>query len=113
MVVLGPLVLVAVVVGLLARWLDMLGFRGSRIVRWSASGLWLILTLVCAMAFYERFWIWRDCFDELGRCYDSDAGVMTKASGPIWGILTVLFGALFLRSALILRSGQTPGGLAS
>lgn len=72
-----------------------------------------MLTLVCAAAFYERFWVWRDCFNELGRCYDADAGVMTAASGPIWGTLALLFGALFLRSALILRSGRSPDAAGS
>jgi hypothetical protein len=23
-----------------------------------------------AFAYYDRYWRWRDCFNELGRCYD-------------------------------------------
>jgi hypothetical protein len=28
------------------------------------------LGLLFAAAFYDRYWRWRDCFNELGRCFD-------------------------------------------
>ena len=60
--------------------------------------LWLGLSLTCAFAFHERYWRWRDCFNELGRCYDSEASMMTEAAGPIWAALTLLFAALAARA---------------
>jgi hypothetical protein len=59
---------------------------------------WFGLTAACALFFYERYWRWRDCFNELGRCYDTYKGVMTEAAGPIWGTLTLIFGLVALRS---------------
>jgi hypothetical protein len=67
-------------------------------LRVAVSLLWLSFTALFAFAFYERFWIWRNCFNELGRCYDSEAGVMVEQAGAIWGIPTLIFALLFLRS---------------
>jgi hypothetical protein len=60
--------------------------------------LWLGLSLGCAFAFQERYWRWRDCFNELGRCYDSEGGVMVEQAGWIWGSLAVVFGLMFGRA---------------
>jgi hypothetical protein len=60
--------------------------------------VWLALTLACALAFLERYWRWRDCFNELGRCYDPEHGVMVEQAGAIWGSLTLIFGLLSIRS---------------
>ncbi len=56
--------------------------------------MWLGLSLACALAFHERYWRWRDCFNELGRCYDPQAGVMVEQAGPIWGTPALVFGLL-------------------
>jgi hypothetical protein len=53
--------------------------------------LWTILAGVCAFAFYDRYWLWRDCFNELGRCYDpARQQVLLANAGYIWGGLAVL-----------------------
>ena len=72
----------------------------------------IILSLVSAagvipfgLAWYERYWRWRDCFNELGRCYDSASQeIVLEQAGLVWGsfavismLLTVLFGWRALR----------------
>ena len=73
--------------------------------------LWLGLTGICAFGFYERYWRWRDCFNELGRCYNPDAGVMVEQAGLIWGTLALAFGLLALRSlwGFLRRRTTSPG----
>jgi hypothetical protein len=67
----------------------------------------LILSLVCAagailfaLAYYERYWRWRDCFNELGRCYDSASEeVFLEQAGLVWGsfaVISMLLMALFV-----------------
>ena len=56
-----------------------------------------------ALAFHSRYWIWRDCFNEEGRCSDSEAGVMVEQAGLIGGGLFLIFAALALRALVKLR----------
>lgn len=71
---------------------------------------WSLLTLAFASMFYERYWRWEDCFNELGRCYDSEAGVMVEQASFIWGFPTLVFGLLALRSLWrFLRQQTAPG----
>ena len=55
-------------------------------------------------AWYDRYWRWRDCFNELGRCYDPDSQqVFLEQAGPAWGtfaVVCLLFAALFAWRAL-------------
>lgn len=56
-----------------------------------------------ALAFYERYWLWRDCFNELGRCFDPDTqDVYLQQSGIASGTLSALF--LILGLGLVLRA---------
>jgi hypothetical protein len=60
------------------------------------------LGALLALAFYERYWLWRDCFNELGRCYDPvSQDVYLEQAGIVWGSLAAicLLGGL----ALLLR----------
>jgi hypothetical protein len=44
------------------------------------------LAAICGWAWYDRYWQWRNCFNELGRCWDSDSqSVYVEQSGMIWG----------------------------
>lgn len=53
-----------------------------------------------AFAFHDRYWRWRDCFNELGRCYDPvTQGVYLQQSGIVWGSLAAIS---FLAGALLL-----------
>jgi hypothetical protein len=56
-----------------------------------------------ALASYDRYWRWRDCFNELGRCFDPVAqDVYLEQSGEVYGGLAALF--LILGLALLARS---------
>jgi len=49
------------------------------------------LTGLFCIAYYDRFHKWRDCFNELGRCFDANTGnVMLEQAGIIWGTLACL-----------------------
>lgn len=45
-----------------------------------------------ALLFYDRYWRWRDCFNELGRCYDPvSQDVYLEQAGAIYATLAALF----------------------
>jgi hypothetical protein len=47
------------------------------------------LATLFACAWYDRYWLWRDCFNELGRCYDPESQqVYLEQAGLVWGMLT-------------------------
>ena len=53
---------------------------------------WMVLAsaALCAVLFYEQYWRWRGCFNELGRCWSSEMQVVfTDDAGLAWGSLTV------------------------
>jgi len=55
------------------------------------------------VAFYDRYWRWRDCFNELGRCYDpATQDVYLEQAGVAWGSLALV--SLALATALLIRS---------
>ncbi|HGG06075.1 MAG TPA: hypothetical protein ENK28_11505 [Aliiroseovarius sp.] len=48
-------------------------------------------SVMFAFAFYDRYFRWRDCFNDLGRCFDSDTGlVYLEQAGMVWMGLFVL-----------------------
>jgi hypothetical protein len=53
--------------------------------------------------FYERYWRWRECFNELGRCFDPvTQDVYLEQSGLVWGCFSAILlflGAIILRRA--------------
>jgi hypothetical protein len=55
--------------------------------------------ILFGLAYYDRYWRWRDCFNELGRCYDPDSQqVFLEQAGLVWGTLaavSLLLAALF------------------
>ncbi|MBR0664729.1 hypothetical protein GXW71_10240 [Roseomonas hellenica] len=41
--------------------------------------------------FHERYWLWRRCFNELGRCWDEvGEQVYVEQAGVIWGTVALL-----------------------
>ena len=55
------------------------------------SAVMFMLTFLFGFAYYDRYFKWRDCFNELGRCFDPETGtVMMIQAGGIWGALMVL-----------------------
>ncbi len=59
------------------------------------------LGVLFALAFHDRYWLWRDCFNELGRCYDSASQeVYLEQAGIVWGTLAAIaftLGLLLMR----------------
>ena len=63
----------------------------SRWVLVIAGAALLGMATLLATAFYDRYWLHRDCFNDLGRCYESETGTVYVAqAGAIWGGATVL-----------------------
>lgn len=63
----------------------------SRWVLVIAGAALLGMATLLATAFYDRYWLHRDCFNDLGRCYESETGtVYVEQAGAIWGGATVL-----------------------
>ncbi len=59
-----------------------------------------------ALAFYDRYWRWRDCFNELGRCYDEvSQQVYLEQAGIAWGSLTLVSLTVALLLLIRLRRG--------
>jgi hypothetical protein len=68
-------------------------------IRKAISVVFFLLAALCGLAYYDRYVKWRDCFNDLGRCYDSESGsVYHEQAGIVW----TLFFILFLIPALIL-----------
>lgn len=72
----------------------------------------LILAVLFGMAalfgfaYFDRYYRWRDCFNDLGRCYDPQTGmVYVEQAGLVWlTLLLVCLGlvvmVLFLRNRI-------------
>jgi hypothetical protein len=70
--------------------------------------LLLGLSGLCAQAYHDRYWRWRDCFNELGRCWDSETQhVYLEQAGIVWGGLTVILLAAGL--SLLVRTRNRRG----
>ena len=64
------------------------------ILRWLRGILGIVLIglgVLFALAFEARYWRWRDCFNELGRCYDPvSQDVYLEQAGLVWGGLAAI-----------------------
>jgi hypothetical protein len=73
--------------------------RVRSIAAFVGSAVLLALGVFFAFNFYDRYWRWRDCFNELGRCFDpASQDVYLEQSGMEWGTLS----AIALAAGLIL-----------
>jgi hypothetical protein len=71
------------------------------------GGIFAGLAGLFGLAFYDRYWRWRDCFNELGRCYDPEAqDVYLEQAGIVWGGLALV--CLAVAMALLIRSARDP-----
>lgn len=63
--------------------------------------------IVFGLAYYDRYWRWRACFNELGRCYDFDSQqVFLEQAALVWGsfaAVCLLLAGLFAWRALCRR----------
>jgi hypothetical protein len=65
--------------------------------------------ILFAAVFYARYWRWRDCFNELGRCFDpATQDVYLEQSGVAYGALTLLCLAAGLTALLRCRQNAGP-----
>lgn len=71
-----------------------------RAIRTFAGFLSLACAALFGVAFYDRYWLWRGCFNELGRCWDSATEqVYVEQAGIVWGGMA---GMCVLAAALLL-----------
>ena len=60
-------------------------------IRKGISLFFFACAVLFAFAFYDRYFKWYDCFNELGRCFDpKTATVYMEQAGIVWGLLFVL-----------------------
>lgn len=65
----------------------------------AAAALLLLVAAFFGWVFHDRYWRWRDCFNELGRCWDPvGEQVYVEEAGMVWGG----FAALPLVAAIVL-----------
>jgi hypothetical protein len=63
------------------------------------------LATIFGFFFYVQYFKWRKCFNELGRCYDSETGtVYLEQSGEVWLSMTILALGTSLYQALRIKS---------
>lgn len=71
-----------------------------RMIRNLVSLLLFGLSVLFGYLYYGQYYRWRDCFDEAGRCFDAQYGVVhLEQSGMTWATLTVLT----VTAAILLR----------
>ena len=66
--------------------------RNDLTMRLALAIVFGLLAALFTYAYYIRYLQWRDCFNELGRCYDSaTASVYLEQAGIAWGSLAFVF----------------------
>jgi hypothetical protein len=57
----------------------------------------IIFVLICLGAitsffYYAQYYVWRGCFNDQGRCYDPEMGIVyLEQAGIVWAGMSVLF----------------------
>jgi hypothetical protein len=64
------------------------------------TGFWLCCALFCRSLFYERYWRWLGCFNELGRCFDPESETVATDSNSMYGLLAAVALVLALLTAV-------------
>lgn len=60
------------------------------VLRVALGTMLLAYAALFGFAWIVRYWIWRDCFNELGRCWDPvGEQVLVEQAGLVWGGLTI------------------------
>lgn len=58
------------------------------------ASLWFKFSLLSGKAFYDRYWIWRRCFDEEGFCRDLETATVRTTGSALWAPVCLAFAAL-------------------
>jgi len=71
------------------------------------SIIYFALFIAFVYAAYTRYFLWLDCFNELGRCYNPDgSGQVYTTSGLVWVVLAVVFLALWIKNVYRLQKNK-------
>ena len=82
--------------------------KAFAIIRWTVGLIFAGLGCLFGLAFYYRYWRWRDCFNELGRCYDPQSQeVFLEQAGIAWDGLTVLCFAIAIVLLVLIRRARS------
>lgn len=61
-------------------------------IAWIGGGLLSAVGLAAAIVFHRHYWSKRDCFNELGRCWDAASQtIYHEQSGVVWGGMAAAF----------------------
>ena len=60
------------------------------------SALFFLAALFSGWIFHEHYWRWRTCFNEIGRCFVPETGMVLTDSNFVWGLIAALTFALAL-----------------
>jgi hypothetical protein len=74
----------------MSRWATERKIEGMRIVCSLLTAGALGFAAFFGWAFYEFYWRWRDCFNELGRCFDPATDTVMTDEGFVWGLMAVV-----------------------
>ncbi len=71
-----------------------------------------VATILFSLAWYDRYWRWRGCFNEAGRCFDPETqDVYLEQAGLVWGLfLLVSLGLLVLSARRLAHLMQASSG---
>jgi hypothetical protein len=64
--------------------------KAIRIVCFLLAACALSFAALSGWAFYAFYWRWRDCFNELGRCYDPVSQIVMTDEAFVWGLMAVV-----------------------
>jgi hypothetical protein len=80
-----------------------------RAQRWLVLMLYIALGGICVYAWYTRYFLWLDCFNELGRCYDPDGSQQVyTTSAQMWMLPALVCLGLGIQTVRqLLRWSQT------
>jgi hypothetical protein len=60
------------------------------------AALFLAAALTCGWMFHDHYWKWRNCFNELGRCFVPETGIVLSDNNFVWGLIAAVAFALAL-----------------
>lgn len=80
-----------------------IGYNQTVKITWRSFRFGLATLIFAALSvfffyvYYIRYYAWRNCFNELGRCFNPDeSGQVYTTSGFVWIIPTLLFSLFFI-----------------